>query len=60
VGESHPIGLTAEDACPSAAIAGSKRFSLIFKIFEANPELDLSGQTSNLAAMMDCIFSSRK
>lgn len=52
VSAGYPTGLTAEEACELAAIAGNDPRSRIFEISEVNPAFDLDYRTSKLAAMM--------
>ncbi len=56
VSASYPVGLTAEEICLFASIAGRDKRSRIFEITEVNPEYDLDDRTSKLAAMMILYF----
>ncbi len=48
----YPIGLTAEEICAIAEIAGSDKRSRILEITELNPEYDVDNRTAKLAAMI--------
>jgi formiminoglutamase len=52
----YPIGLTAEEICEIAKIAGEDKRSRIMEISEVNPQLDPDNRTSRLAAMMILYF----
>ncbi|MBD3381363.1 MAG: arginase [candidate division Zixibacteria bacterium] len=52
VSASYPVGLTAEEVCEMARVAGSDKRSRILEITEVNPETDINGRTSKLAAMV--------
>jgi len=46
-----PIGLTGEEFCKIAAIAGEDSRSKLFEITEVNPKFDIDDRTSRLAAI---------
>ncbi len=52
VSAGYPLGLTAEEACEIAAIAGGDARSCILEISEMNPEFDIDNRTAKLAAMI--------
>lgn len=47
----NPTGLTAEELCSIAELAGRERRSRIFEITEVNPDFDLDNCTARLAAV---------
>ncbi|HDS00764.1 MAG TPA: arginase [candidate division Zixibacteria bacterium] len=52
VSAGYPIGLTAEEICYIAKIAGSDRRSQILELTELNPKYDIHERTAKLASMM--------
>jgi formiminoglutamase len=56
VSASYPVGLTAEEICQIAALAGQDGRSRVFEITEVNPKYDIDGRTAKLAAMMIIYF----
>jgi formiminoglutamase len=46
----NPTGLSAEDLCAVAELAGADHRSRIFEITEVNPDFDLDNRTARLAA----------
>ena len=60
VSASYPAGLTAEEACDIASIAGENKDSKIFEISEVNPIYDIDNRTTKLAAtLMVCFLLAR-
>lgn len=55
----NPIGLTGEELCRIAALAGSEPRSRVFEITEVNPEFDLQNRTARLAAVAIFHFLAR-
>jgi formiminoglutamase len=47
----NALGLTGDELCQIAALAGKERRSRIFEITEVNPTYDIDGRTSRLAAV---------
>ncbi len=56
VSASYPIGLTADESCDIAEIAGTDQRTKIFEISEVNPNYDIDNRTNKLAAMMIVSF----
>jgi formiminoglutamase len=56
VSAGYPIGLTAEEICRIAQIAGNDERTRIFEISEVNPDYDIDNQTGKLAAIMIMYF----
>ncbi|NIS37830.1 arginase [Candidatus Saccharibacteria bacterium] len=52
VSATYPIGLTADEICRIARIAGADERSKILELSEVNPEYDRDGQTARLAAII--------
>jgi formiminoglutamase len=48
----YPVGLTAEEICTIAGIAGRDGRSRVLEITELNPEYDIDNRTAKLAAMI--------
>jgi len=48
----YPVGLTAEEICRIARMAGKEPRTRIFEITEVNPKYDIDHRTCKLAAMM--------
>lgn len=48
----YPIGLSAEEICRIAQIAGAERRTRIIEVSEVNPRYDVDGRTARLVAMM--------
>lgn len=48
----YPVGLTSDELCHIAEIAGSDPRSRILEISEVNPDYDMDSRTSRLAAMV--------
>lgn len=58
VSATYPVGLTAEEICRIAQLAGADRRSRVSEISEMNPLYDIDGRTAKLAAMMILYFLS--
>jgi formiminoglutamase len=56
VSATYPIGLTAEEICALARLAGGDPRSRILEISEVNPQFDVDRRTCRLAAMMIIYF----
>jgi formimidoylglutamase len=56
VSASYPVGLTAEEICYIAEIAGSDSKSRILEITEVNPDYDTDNKTSRLAVLVTMHF----
>ena len=56
----NPLGLTAEEVCQLAAIAGADLRSRIFEITEVNPNFDIDDRTARLAALAIFYFLRRQ
>ncbi|MBN2430660.1 MAG: formimidoylglutamase [Acidobacteria bacterium] len=56
VSATYPIGLTADEICTLARLAGSDARSRILEISEVNPRYDVDRRTCRLAAMMIIYF----
>jgi formiminoglutamase len=52
VSSPFPTGLTAEEICEIAEVAGNDSRSRMLEITEMNPRYDIDGRTATLAAMM--------
>jgi formiminoglutamase len=52
VSAGYPVGLTGEEICRLAALAGADKRTRIIELSEVNPQYDIDGRTSKLAAMM--------
>lgn len=52
VSATYPVGLSAEEACEIASIAGVFNSSKIFEISEVNPKYDIDSRTCKLAAIL--------
>lgn len=52
VSATYPVGLSADEICRIARLAGADYRSRVFEISEMNPEYDIDGRTGKLAAMM--------
>ncbi|MBD3167912.1 MAG: arginase [candidate division Zixibacteria bacterium] len=52
----YPVGLTAEEICEIAVIAGNDNRSRVLEISELNPRFDVDSRTSKLAAMIILYF----
>ncbi|NIS17399.1 MAG: formimidoylglutamase [candidate division Zixibacteria bacterium] len=52
VSAGYPIGLTAEEICYIAKIAGNDKRSRILELTELNPKYDIHERTAKLASMM--------
>ncbi len=52
VSASYPVGLTAEEICQLAALAGKDQRSRVVELSEVNPSYDVDGRTAKLGAMM--------
>jgi formiminoglutamase len=55
----NPIGLTGDELCRIAALAGGDSRSRVFEITEVNPEFDLQNRTAHLAAVAIFHFLAR-
>lgn len=55
----NPIGLTGDELCRIAALAGGDSRSRVFEITEVNPEFDLQERTAHLAAVAIFHFLAR-
>jgi formiminoglutamase len=56
VSATYPIGLTADEICALARLAGTDNRSRILEISEVNPRFDVDRRTCRLAAMMIIYF----